>query len=856
MDLDETGAWDAASFGPFRLVPAERQLERDGVPVRIGGRALDALIVLIEHAGETVTKRELMARVWPDVMVEDGSLRFCMTALRKALGDGQAGSRYVVNVPGHGYSFVAPVIRSKAGTARLAELPRNNLPGRLIPMIGREEDSRAIAAELMVHRFVTIVGAGGVGKTRLAIELGWDLLARFPDGAWLIDLAPLAHPAAVISATAKVLGVMLRDADGAIDAIVAAIGKRQLLLIFDNCEHLLGAAAALIDVLIDRVPALSVLATSQEVLHSRSEQVYHLNPLALPPSGATEIASYGAVMLFVTRARALDRRFALGGGNAAGVTEICRRLDGIPLALEMAAARLVLLGIEGLRQGLDERLRMLKLGVPLVEARHQTLRNLVEWSHGLLEAGDQHVFRRLAVFAGSFSLDAAIAVAGESPADRWDILDALGRLIDKSMLTVDGGEAPRYRLLETLRLFAWERLSASGEAAAIEERHAQYFANLFDITQEAWEATDETAWLQHASPELDNIRAALDWALLEPPHARIAAALACGTVILWNNLGLRADARRYADRAIDLIDQDTPLGTAALLLKRASHIWGNIDRPQALVLAERSVALYQQLGDDFGRASVLGSVGGFLSLTGRVDEAKAALVEAYEILSKDQYSEHRYKKSLNHVIDHLGVLSVIMDELAEARQWFTTSLDFARGQNDPSRMGAALLNLAEVEAALGALDRAIEYGDEAVTYIRKTKNQDKLGMALSNLMAYLVVQDRPSEARPIAAEALSVLRERGASTLILRNCLEKCALLGALEGRYEAASRLIGFVDRSFADTGQTRETTELKTYGLLLQKLEAGLPADKREKCAAEGARWSQARAVDFALDQLVSSE
>ena len=355
-----------------------------------------------------------------------------MTALRKALGDGESGIRYVSTIQGRGYRFIAPVSHSKTSALQKAAPPLRlvgrdhpvrktserlsaaasettepdtNLPQRLAAVIGRAAELAELQESIGRNRLVTLVGTDGIGKTRLAVELGWLSTGLFADGVWLIDLAPVTDPAVVTSATATVLGVALRDAEAPVQAIAAAIGKQRWLLIFDNCEHLIAAAAELIEALLERVPGLSVLATSQEILHVAAEQIYRLNPLALPPAAGSvaKIAGFGAVALFVERARAADRRFVLDAGNAAGVAEICRRLDGIPLALEMAAARLPLLGIEGLRARLDERLFMLTTGAHTAETRHRTLRNMVEWSLGLLDPADQRVFRRLAVFAGSFS---------------------------------------------------------------------------------------------------------------------------------------------------------------------------------------------------------------------------------------------------------------------------------------------------------------------------------------------------------------------------------------------------------------------------------------------------------------------
>jgi predicted ATPase/DNA-binding winged helix-turn-helix (wHTH) protein len=1016
---------DVVLFGPFRLFPANRLLEKAGTPVRLGDRALDILLILIGHAAEIVSKASLLAQVWPDLIVEENNVRVQVTLLRKALGDGEAGTRYVSTVPGRGYCFVSPISRLKMPTRaptfvsgqgddllapprRMADRddtvrkiseqlsaqrfvtivgrpgvgkstmaraiasrlrddyrdgahyinlaaaadpalvptslieaigltipaidpiaalvaflsdkqvllvldncdhvsaaaaaaagsllggapgvdilatsrkplraegeqyrliakvesppatapettkPRTNLPHRLAPVIGRASELAELRESTGRNQLVTLVGPGGIGKTRLAIELGWLLVEQFPDGVWLVDLAPVTDPAVVVSATATVLGVALRDAKTPVDAIAAAIGKQTLLLILDNCEHLLAAAGELVAALLERVQGLSVLATSQENLHVPAEKIYRLNALALPPSGVPDrtssvsrIADFGAVALFVERARAADRRFALDAGNAAGVAEICRCLDGVPLALEMAAARLPLLGIEGLLTRLGERIRMLTTGSHTAEARHRTLSNMVDWSHGLLDPADKKVFRRLAIFSGSFSLEAVIAVAGEK-ADDWDIIDSLGRLIDKSLVTAETGERPRYRLLETLRLYAMQELRRNGEIEAVAERHARYFTELFGRSDALWETAPEVEWVRIYRPEIDNVRAALDWALADPDRAHVAVTLAGTTALLWETLALFAEGRRYVDRALTLIDGETPPAAEARLLSSAGGLWYNSDRPRALAQHERSVALYRQIGDKLNLGTILSGMGSLYASLGRNAEAKAALREAEEIL----FSSNR-RRSLFGVMNNLGTLAGFMNELDEARRSFTRALDLARAVKDVSRESYILMNLAEVEFVLGSVDRAVERAREAVSGLRSTDRGSFLVLGLINLGSYLILRGDLPEARLVAEEALSAANEEGG--FVVRVCLQQWALLGALDGRYGEAAQLLGFVDAGYATSGDVRQPNAQEIHDRLLRLLTAELPGADIHAYAAQGARWSEAEAVAFAADRVLSPE
>jgi predicted ATPase/DNA-binding winged helix-turn-helix (wHTH) protein/ribosomal protein S18 acetylase RimI-like enzyme len=824
-------------FGAFQLIPWRRLL-RDGKLVALTPRALGVLSTLVEQHGQIVTKDELFAEVWRDVTVEDHNLTMQISILRKALAPGS-----IATFPGRGYTFKAAVERLP-GAAPAQAAPGTNLPHRRATLIGRDAELTEVEDRIGRHRLVTVVGEGGIGKTRLAIAIGWRLATLFPDGVMRIDLAPLTDPAVVTSAAATTLGVALNGTAPPAEAIAAAIGRKRMLLIFDNCEYLASAAAALADVLLDRAPGLSVLATSQEPLHLAEEQIYRLRPLALPPAGAKDIAGFDAVALFVRRAQAADRRFVLDDDNADGVAEICRRLDGMPLALEMAAARLPLLGIGGLRARLDERLRLLGTG-------HRTLLAMVEWSHGLLDSGDQAVFRRLAVFPGSFSLDAAVAVTGATEA--WPIVDTLGRLVDKSLVTVETGEPRRYRLLETLRLHAAEKLQASGENEATAEHHARFFTTLFDEADAAEENGTilDVAWMALYRPEIDNLRAALDWALAEPERAPVAVALAGGAGRLWSRLGLYGEGKRYAERAIPLIDQTMPGAVAARLLRQASVLWRGVDPARTLTLLERSAALYRQAAERKGLVDVLARIGNEYTLLGRLAEAVAVLDEGEEIVSSGND-----KGTLITLMLTRGTLALAMKEPAEARRYYTIGLEQARAEKRILWENIFHTNLAEVEFQEGAIDQAIAHARAAATGVRAAGASDTslLGWPLSNLASYLIARGDHVEARAYTAEALSLFLEEGGR--LVQGCLRQGALIGALNGQHTAAAQLIGFVDAHHNRSGRLLEFTEQQLHDRLSTLLAAALPAADIEAHACDGAGWSERQAIDFAFEHLIAPE
>jgi predicted ATPase/DNA-binding winged helix-turn-helix (wHTH) protein len=841
-DLAEPGY----RFGRFELLPHRRRLLSEGAVVPISPRALSLLILLVERHGRLVSKDEIYTEIWSGRFVEEHNLVVHVSALRKQLGPD-----VIDTIPGRGYRFTATLVPPEGAPPEptqpaAAPTPRTtNLPQRLTALIGRDAELAELTQRLASHRLVTLAGPSGIGKTRLAIELGWRLQPSFRDSVWLIDLAPLSDPAVLTSAVATALGIELRSADP-VETIATAIARRQTLLIFDNCEHLVGAVAALIEALLQRVPALSVLATSQEILRLPGEQIYRLNPLALPPPQAAEIAGFGAIDLFVARAHAADRRFALTGANAAGVIEICSRLDGIPLALEMAAARVPLLGIEGLCKGLGERLRMLGGSARTTEWRHRTLRDMVAWSYGLLNEAEQQMFRQLGVFAGNFSLEAALAVAGHQSADRWDMVDQFGKLVDKSLVAVEADEPLRYRLLETMRCYAVEELKAGEEHEATAEHHARYFVDLLDQADQVWEKMTDKEWGVAYSPEIDNVRTALEWTLEGARRPVIACTLAGGAGRLWHQLALLEEGRRYLERAAGLQVQKEA-GAAARLERWIGNLWYNSDPRVALTAFERSALLYRQANDQVGLAHTLSMAGVLNAYRGNIPGAKACLGEASEILASSGL-----KKAIWHVTNALGIVSSVAGETSEARNHLERAINLAKEMGDISRKCYNLMNLIDLEVLAGNVDWAVERGREAVDELRGVQERTSLASALNNLAMAMIVQENLSEARVIAKEALSLACEQGGH--VVRISLQIWACLNSLGGYYAPAAQLLGFVDKGFTIAGTPRQPVSRKVYERILSELELVYSVTERDRLIATGAGMSEAEAVSLALASATS--
>jgi predicted ATPase/DNA-binding winged helix-turn-helix (wHTH) protein len=488
MSVQQVGSSTAIRFrfGPFELNVAERSLKKVNQAVPLGGRAYDILIALLENAGEVVPKAELIAKAWPDVTVEEGSLRVHLSALRKALGDGQFGNKYIANIQGNGYSFIAPLTRFPADHDRgNASAGMSNLPPALGRMVGRNNVVLEIQGWLQTdRRLITILGAGGIGKTTVALSVGHAALADFSGAAFLADLSTVNDKEQVIGAIASVVGLDSQLGDPK-QALLDFLRRRRMLIILDSCEHLLEKTAEIADFIFQNTSDIYILATSREALHVPGERVLRLCPLDSPPEQpgltASEVLAYPAARLFAKCASARRGDFSLGDDEAPLVAEICRKLDGIALAIELAAGRAAIFGVRNTVARLGSRLDLLKFGRRTANPRHQTLRATLDWSHDHLTEVERAVLRRLAIFAGNFTLEAALEVAQETGIGRSEIMDAVGNLADKSLIGMSNNARETfYRLLDTTRSYALEKLIASGEHHRIAERHANFSIRLLE----------------------------------------------------------------------------------------------------------------------------------------------------------------------------------------------------------------------------------------------------------------------------------------------------------------------------------------------------------------------------------------
>ncbi|WMT74524.1 winged helix-turn-helix domain-containing protein [Bradyrhizobium sp. Ash2021] len=628
---------DVLSFGPFSLFAAERLLKRADEAIPLGGRALAILIALTEQAGEVVTHKELISRVWPDVTVEDANLRVHIAALRKALGDGRDGARYVSNVAGRGYCFVAPVAHSSAkqtvpviGTTATERVQK--LPPRPARMVGRDDTVRSLAEQLQLSRFVSIVGPGGVGKTTVAISVAHMLIDGFHDAVFFIDLAALTDPQLVPTAVASALGFMVQTKDPLV-SLLAFIGDKKILLVLDNCEHVIGVAAALAERVVGEAPQAHILATSREALRVEGEHVHLLYSLDCPPEDAgltaVEALRYPAAQLFMERAAASGYGAALSDIDAPIVAWSCRRLDGVALAIELAASRVGSLGIRGTAELLDNRFGLLWHGRRTALSRHETLNAMLDWSYSLLSEREKVVLCRLSVFVGDFTRQAAGSVASETEvddADEADVFDAVASLVAKSLIsTTVINESTYYRLLDTTRAYAATKLAERGEADRFARRHAIFYSKFLEhdeIIQSTFGEHDLSVY----APHIGNVRAALEWALSDRGDVAVGIELATWAAPLFIGLSLLEECRGWCERALAALD-DASRGTRQeMILQEAlaqSSMYTRGYSDQVRVAIERGLALAEALEDRLRQLHLLFGLNLFLTGLGDIRGALA-----------------------------------------------------------------------------------------------------------------------------------------------------------------------------------------------------------------------------------------
>jgi len=828
-------------IGPFRLDPRANVLTRGGMPVALGERGVTLLKILVDNAQEYVPKPALMDAAWPRVVVGESNLAVQISAIRRVLAQG-GGQRWIETLPRRGYRFVGPLHHPPPA----AQPPLSNLPAASTSFIGRDKEQADIVQRLQHARLLTLVGTGGIGKTRLALQVAAAALPRHADGVWLVELAALRDPLHVPAAVAQVLGLGERGGQTPADTLYAYLASRHVLLVLDNCEHLREAVGVLAAELLRRAPHVALLATSREPLTIDGEQVHAVASLSLPEpdAAAAQVALSDAVRLFVARAAQQQPDFGLGADNAAIVARICTQLDGLPLALELAAARVRSLSVTQIAARLDDRFRLLAAGNAAALPRHQTLRAAMEWSFDLLADDERSVLRRIAVFVGGFALESAMAVASDATTDEVAVVDVLDRLVRRSLVVADtAADFTRYRLLETTRAYALEKLAEAGETGALKRRHAAHFRDRFAAAFAQWLHLSDRQWSRLYQADQDNVRAALEWALAEDGDAAVGVELAGTSVELWKFSIERHSGFQWIERALARVSDATPPAQRALLWLRKGVYWDLLGPERMFDMLQRAAALYRACGDAEGllRAQILH--GHMLALHGRLDEAGRALAE---VAPADESAIA--PRLLAEYLDSASVLALMRGDAVRAREITERALALC-GRIGAERLALILItNLADMTWMAGDLERAEAALREALAMARNMpiSREHALSTAENNLLGVLVEKGQIDEALALARGAYTMVAEPQTAWMIM----DHLALRAALAGKHGNAAKLAGFADAGYAMRKVPRQPNEVRARARLGELLQPRYSADELAALLAAGAALADAAACELALE------
>lgn len=793
-------------FGPegrFELQPAESRLLVDGKPSGLGSRALDLLIALTAQPGQLITKSELLDRVWPGLVVEEGNLHVQISNLRRLIG-GDA----IATVPGRGYRFSAELLAPVApgGDAAAAAMTTAPTPAKAPPpaapapgaapslpvvggrLIGRDIDLAGLERALAAPGCVTLVGAGGVGKTRLALAAA----KAWPGRQVWVDLAPLTEGVQIAGALARALGLPLADGD-AEPQLVSALGEEPVLLVLDNAEHLVEPSCALASALLAGAARLHLLVTSQLPLGLAGEQVLRIESLAIEPVGSTPAGEGdGAIALLVARIASADHRVRLDAGSTPLLREICRELDALPLALEMAAARVPLLGLKGVHDELSERFALLTTGHRHAAQRHRTLHAALDWSFKLLGAEEQRLFATLGVFAGGFSLDLCVALAGDEAGSRWDVIDRLATLVDRSLVAASHDDPPRYRLLETMRAYALEKLRDSDEEARLRQRHAEVVRAFFA------RRTAEFRDHPHCIPELENVRAAQAWMQAQrPPPAPAIMDLSMLASLPTTFTPWRGQTHAWM---LALEPWMSSAEAEACDLRQRLAWWIEYTRSsanalsnRALAIAEKTLVLARANNEAWPLCRALGAV---LRVTRTADaELDARATEVRALLQAHPEWSARYRLAIQGALAIVADLQGDWEALLAARR---EEALLARAVGNHAAADAAETNVVAALDKAGRWDEALALACELTDRLEGQPTAN-LCWAWDGRLTLLLDLNRLDEARRHLPHFAVVCREFDmllASGLMLN--------LAWRSGRPEAAARLLGHMRQEHDQRGET----------------------------------------------------
>jgi predicted ATPase/DNA-binding winged helix-turn-helix (wHTH) protein len=817
------------TFGNVEIRAVERVVFVDGKPAALGSRALDVLLALVAHRGKLVTKGAILDRVWSGLFVEENNLQTQVSALRKVLGQ-----QAITTVPGIGYRFALGVNGKPSGTAAASsplnplstEAPEHrprlsNLTLISEALCGRAQALDNLSEWLARHRLITVVGAGGIGKTCLAQAAARSAWKRFEDGVWWVDLASIAEPSKIAVAIAHAAGVRLAEGDET-ELLAQALEHREMLLLLDNCEHLVQGVARVVDAVLKQALRVTFLATSQESLKLHDERVFRLEALAVPVRGIglDKARSYGAVQLLEQRVQALDRHFVLDDGNVDKAINLCQQLDGIALAIEMAAARLPSLGFDGLEANLGQRLRLLKSNRRTAPQRQQTLHATLHWSYALLNADEQAVLRCLGVFAGSFQLGTAQSLSKASGRDDWTVLDALSALIDRSLVQIEQAEPPRYRMLETTRLFVRERSTELGETELFACRHGLAMSELAREVEGSYWSSPDDQWLSRFEPDYADLELAFERACVQGDATVGGVTL---EALFWLDLlramqmqlqlrvkaasRLLASAVKVEDRARLLLHLSYPESTPSTTSISS--------RQERLAMSEEAAQLFEELDDKPRQYQALLHMATLLSIDAAASDADRAIAAARSV------EDRNWPPRLLWLGAHFeGRTRAFLGDWQLYRLRTRDSLKFAEMAGSPCQAVNARLNLADAALMAGDWGESVQLGETAVRELEYLGLDMLLAVARINLCAAHLRRRALSDARAAAQLALPAVWK----AKLYGPFACHLAALAAESGEFEAAARTCGFIDAWVAREQPGIEPSERLSLELARKQAVASL--------------------------------
>jgi predicted ATPase/class 3 adenylate cyclase/Tfp pilus assembly protein PilF len=754
--------------------------------------------------------------------------------------------------PEHIFQVVHPDLPREFSSLRTLNAVPNNLPIQLTSFIGREREMREVKALLTQTRLLTLTGSGGCGKTRLALQVAADLLEDYPDGVWFIDLSVLTDPALVPGTVVATLGIHEEPGRAALTTLAEALKPRTLLLILDNCEHLVGACAQLAETLLQTCPNLRIVATSREALGIAGEVAWRVPSLSLPqphelahPDSLARITQYEAIRLFIERAEAASSDFRVTPHNLRAIVQICQRLDGIPLAIELAAARVKALSVEQIASRLDDRFRLLTGGSRTALPRQQTLRAMMDWSYELLNERERMLFRRLSAFAGGFTLEAAEAVCADEQIPSYEIVDLLTNLVSKSLVVFRDEEA-RYKLLETVRQYARDKLLETGEAARVRDRHRDWFVAFAERAESALQGPDQALWLKRLETEHDNLRAALEWSSAD---AETGLRLASALWPFWYLRGYVSEGREWLKQFLEkAAGAPSPLRAKALygasMLARAQD-----DYLQATALLEESLELYRAAKDKRGVASALGNLG--VIAFARGDYARATRLHEESL---EHFRELGDRVGMASALSELGNVAMYQGDLAQAEKLLEEGLALSRAAQDDQGIALALRRLGAVLWQKGERARAKALLQESLELYRELGAVPGLASVLNSLGMVALSEGDASRAGTLLRESLMKYRDVGDKWHIAL-CLDRLARVAAAQGEWERAARLLGAEEALRETIGAPLPPSERNGREETLQRAHEHLGEELFAAAWADGYAMKLDHAIAFALTLTPSS-